>query len=168
MSKWWARVARCVSWSTLDHFVTTPVDESTGFYATRVARLCCPRVTMFTAALVSRSATKPQLRHRCSRSFKVFLTMFPHLLHVCEVYAGLMATTLRPAFSAFIVRTLRNIDQETSAIDLLRPAFALAPFGRNCPGFSGSGLAFGVAIMFSTCKASTAMTPNLFTSLRAV
>src|SRR4029077_3052125 len=83
------------------------------------------------------------------------------------VLAGFTDTTRRPALSALAVRMFANCAQPASRIDLLRPALAVATFGRNAPALSGSGFGAGRRVMPATLSFSRAITSQVFTRARA-
>src|SRR5215469_12079929 len=59
-------------------------------------------------------------RTRASGPDKPFMTNAPQPEHLCEVNAGLVATTCFPAAAALKVRMLRNVPHPTSAMALAR------------------------------------------------
>ena len=77
-------------------------------------RRACPARSMFFAALWSRCRLVPHAGQECQRTDKPFETSAPQPLQVCEVNAGLTATTLRPAHAALCVRMMRNAPHPAS------------------------------------------------------
>jgi hypothetical protein len=82
---------------------------------------------MFRAAFRSRSRISPQCGQTCVRTLKLLRTRLPHPLHSWEVYAGGTASTRLPAHAALQASIVRKAYQPASWMDMLRPAFALAP-----------------------------------------
>ncbi len=64
---------------------------------------------MFLAALWSRCRLVPQSGHECQRTDKPFETRTPQPEQACDVYAGLTATTERPAHAALKLRMLKKL-----------------------------------------------------------
>src|SRR5262245_59276529 len=83
-------------------------------------RRFCPNLSIFLAALWSRCRLAPQSGQECQRTDKPFWTITPHPLQVCDVYAGLTAMILRPAYAALCVRMVRNAPHPASLIDFAR------------------------------------------------
>src|SRR5216684_8605992 len=92
-------------------------------------RACSPSRRMFSAALWSLSSEQPQ-EHSCHRSSNSFWTIAPQPLHIWLVYFGETNSIREPAHAALFLQICWNCPQPASRMDLLRPALALAPFGR--------------------------------------
>jgi hypothetical protein len=60
-----------------------------------------------------------------------------------------------PSVFRFGAQYQDELTQPASLIDRLSPDFARAPFGRNCPGLSGSGFGFARRSIFATLRSST-------------
>src|SRR5258708_36697539 len=108
------------------------------------------------AELVSLSSSVAHA-HECLRSERSFLTTAPHPEQSCDVMYGLTKTTVRPAHAALTLTFSVNVLHPASKIDLLSPAFAAAPLGKETP-VASSCLGFGRLVRLAVFKSSHTMT----------